>query len=130
VEPDAAEPEHDVTRPVGQQGGDDPGTRAVPHFSAGDIARDPSACAATPSPQPGAHAPPPPRPPGAARTGDREGPLLRRPHLAAYGSTKPPSCGVGEFRKTRHPRNVKFDKILETCFSGAGNSRFSEARNL
>jgi hypothetical protein len=28
---------------------------------------------------------------------------------------------VGEFRKTRHPRNVKFDKVLETCFSGAGN---------
>jgi hypothetical protein len=37
---------------------------------------------------------------------------------------------VGEFRKTRHPRNVKFDKVLETCFSGAGNSRFSEAWNL
>jgi hypothetical protein len=36
---------------------------------------------------------------------------------------------VGEFRKTRHPR-VKFDKVLETCFSGAGNSRFSEAWNL
>jgi hypothetical protein len=30
---------------------------------------------------------------------------------------------VGEFRKTRHPRNVKFDKVLETCFSGAGNSQ-------
>jgi hypothetical protein len=38
--------------------------------------------------------------------------------------------GVGEFRKTRHPRNVKFDKVLETCFSGVGNSRFSEAWNL
>jgi hypothetical protein len=25
---------------------------------------------------------------------------------------------VGEFRKTRHPRNVEFDKVLETCFSG------------
>jgi hypothetical protein len=37
---------------------------------------------------------------------------------------------VGEFRKTRHPRNVKFDKVLETCFSGTGNSRFSEAWNL
>jgi hypothetical protein len=37
---------------------------------------------------------------------------------------------VGEFRKTHHPRNVKFDKVLETCFSGAGNSRFSEAWNL
>jgi hypothetical protein len=37
---------------------------------------------------------------------------------------------VGEFRKTRHPRNVKSDKVLETCFSGAGNSRFSEAWDL
>jgi hypothetical protein len=37
---------------------------------------------------------------------------------------------VGEFRKTRHPRNVKFHKVLETCFSGIGNSRFSEAWNL
>jgi hypothetical protein len=37
---------------------------------------------------------------------------------------------VGEFRKTRHPRNVKFDKVLEMCFSGIGNSRFSEAWNL
>jgi hypothetical protein len=37
---------------------------------------------------------------------------------------------VAEFRKTRHPRNVKFDKVLETCFSGVGNSRFSEAWNL
>jgi hypothetical protein len=38
--------------------------------------------------------------------------------------------GVGEFGKTRHPRNVKFDKVLEKCFSGAGNSRFSEVWNL
>jgi glutathione S-transferase len=37
------------------------------------------------------------------------------------------SQSVGEFRKTRHPRNVKFDKVLDICFSGAGNSRFSEA---
>jgi hypothetical protein len=37
---------------------------------------------------------------------------------------------VGEFRKTRHPRNVGFNKVLEACFSGAGNSRFSEAWNL
>jgi hypothetical protein len=37
---------------------------------------------------------------------------------------------VGEFRKTRHPRNVEFNKVLEACFSGAGSSRFSEARNL
>jgi hypothetical protein len=39
------------------------------------------------------------------------------------------SLSVGEFRKTRHPRNVKFDKVLDTCFSGAVNSRFSEAWN-
>jgi hypothetical protein len=38
--------------------------------------------------------------------------------------------GVGEFRKTRHPRNVEFNKVLEACFSGAWNSRFSEAWNL
>jgi hypothetical protein len=37
---------------------------------------------------------------------------------------------VGEFRKTRHPRNVKLNKVLKVCFSGAGNSRFSEAWNL
>jgi hypothetical protein len=35
-----------------------------------------------------------------------------------------------EFRKTRHPRNVEFNKVLETCFSGAENSRFSEAWSL
>jgi hypothetical protein len=23
---------------------------------------------------------------------------------------------VGEFRKTRHPRNVEFDEVLEVCF--------------
>jgi hypothetical protein len=34
---------------------------------------------------------------------------------------------VGEFRKTRHPRNVEFDEVLEVCFSVAGNSRFSGA---
>jgi hypothetical protein len=40
--------------------------------------------------------------------------------------SQPASRGasVGEFRKTRHPRNVKFDKVLETCFSGTGNSHF------
>jgi hypothetical protein len=27
---------------------------------------------------------------------------------------------VGEFRKTRHPQNVKSDKVLETCFQGQG----------
>jgi hypothetical protein len=37
---------------------------------------------------------------------------------------------VGEFRKTRHPRNVKLNKVLKACFSGARNSRFSEAWNL
>jgi hypothetical protein len=37
---------------------------------------------------------------------------------------------VGEFRRTRHPRNVEFNKVLEACFSGAGSSRFSEAWNL
>jgi hypothetical protein len=37
---------------------------------------------------------------------------------------------VGEFRKTRHPRSVEFNKINETCFSGAGNSRFPEAWSL
>jgi hypothetical protein len=41
-----------------------------------------------------------------------------------------PFLTVGKFRKTRHPRNVKSDKFLKTCFSGAGNSRFSEAWNL
>jgi hypothetical protein len=40
------------------------------------------------------------------------------------------SQGVGEFRKTRHPRNAKIDKVLEICFSGTENSCFSEARNL
>jgi hypothetical protein len=37
---------------------------------------------------------------------------------------------VGEFRKTRHPRDVELNKVLKVCFSGAGNSRFSEAWNL
>jgi hypothetical protein len=37
---------------------------------------------------------------------------------------------VGEFRKTRHPRNVELNEVLKACFSGAGNSRFSEAWNL
>jgi hypothetical protein len=37
---------------------------------------------------------------------------------------------VGEFRKTRHPRNVKFNKVLKACFSGAGDLRFSEAWDL
>jgi hypothetical protein len=29
---------------------------------------------------------------------------------------------VGEFRKTRHPRNVELNGILKVCFSGARNS--------
>jgi hypothetical protein len=33
-----------------------------------------------------------------------------------------PRLPVGEFRKTRHPRNVKFDKVIEICFSGTWNS--------
>jgi hypothetical protein len=37
---------------------------------------------------------------------------------------------VGEFRKTRHPQNVGSNKVLEACFSGAGNLRFLEAWNL
>jgi hypothetical protein len=41
-----------------------------------------------------------------------------------------PRASVGEFRKTRHPRNVNFDEVLEMCFSGTGNSRFSGAWNL
>jgi hypothetical protein len=43
-------------------------------------------------------------------------------------SLYPGSCyswNVGEFRKTRHPRNIEFNEILEICFSGAGHSRFS-----
>jgi hypothetical protein len=38
--------------------------------------------------------------------------------------------GVGEFRETRHPRNVEFNEILKVCFSGASNSRFSEVWDL
>jgi hypothetical protein len=37
---------------------------------------------------------------------------------------------VGEFSETRHPRNIEFNKVLEACFSGAGNSRLSESWNL
>jgi hypothetical protein len=37
---------------------------------------------------------------------------------------------VGEFRKTRHPRNAKFGEVLEICFSGTGNSRFLGVWNL
>jgi hypothetical protein len=37
---------------------------------------------------------------------------------------------VGEFRKTRHPRNVEFNEVLEICFSGARHLRFSGISNL
>jgi hypothetical protein len=57
---------------------------------------------------------------------------VRRVVAADCGSGR--CCGVGvvvgEFKKTRHPRNVEFDKVLEICFSGIGNSRFSEIRDL
>jgi hypothetical protein len=39
-------------------------------------------------------------------------------------------AAVGEFRKTRHPRNVEFNEVLEICFSGVENSRFSAVWNL
>jgi hypothetical protein len=39
------------------------------------------------------------------------------------------SC-VGEFKKTRHPRNIEFNEVLEICFSGAGHSRFSGILDL
>jgi hypothetical protein len=51
-----------------------------------------------------------------------------RPRGFVVGKTKPPY--VGEFRKTRHPRNVKLNKVLEVYFSGTGNSLISEAWNL
>jgi hypothetical protein len=38
--------------------------------------------------------------------------------------------GVGEFRKTCHPRNVEFNEVLKMCFLGAKHSRFSEILNL
>jgi hypothetical protein len=62
-----------------------------------------------------------------------EYPLPRSSYSApsASPSTSCPSLPlVGEFRKTRHPRNIKFDKVLETCFSETGNSQFSEAWDL
>jgi hypothetical protein len=37
---------------------------------------------------------------------------------------------VGKFWKTRHPRNIKFNEVLEICFSGAGHSRFSGILDL
>jgi hypothetical protein len=32
---------------------------------------------------------------------------------------------VGEFRKTRHPRNIEFNEILEICFLGIHDFRES-----
>jgi hypothetical protein len=37
-----------------------------------------------------------------------------------------PELGVGELRKIRHPRNVKFDKVLETCFQEQETHDFRE----
>jgi hypothetical protein len=34
---------------------------------------------------------------------------------------------VGEFRKTRHPRNVEFNEVLEICFQGQGACDFQES---
>jgi Tfp pilus assembly protein FimT len=42
----------------------------------------------------------------------------RKPDNTVTTIKRPAKENVGEFRKTRHPRNVKFDKVLETCFSG------------
>jgi hypothetical protein len=52
------------------------------------------------------------------------------PKQGHMGEALTQHTGVGEFRKTRHPRNVEFNKVLEACFSGAGSSRFPEAWNL
>jgi hypothetical protein len=42
----------------------------------------------------------------------------------------PRGASVGEFRKTRHPRNVELNEVFKACFSRAGNSRFSETWDL
>jgi hypothetical protein len=90
-----------------------------------DVFRGPASCAQAPrGPQnsalyQGKHRPPP-LAVGIAR--GRRGDF-RSGH---FGSVR---C-VGEFRKTRHPRNVEFNKVLKACFSGAGNSRFSEVWDL
>jgi hypothetical protein len=34
---------------------------------------------------------------------------------------------VGEFRKTRHPRNIEFNKVLEICFPGPQTCGFQES---
>jgi hypothetical protein len=42
----------------------------------------------------------------------------------------PRGASVGEFRKTRHPRNVESNEVREICFSGAKHWRFSGILNL
>jgi hypothetical protein len=49
-----------------------------------------------------------------------EEPSSGKEGCAGEGAAK---WAVGEFRKTRHPRNVESNGILKVCFSGAGNSR-------
>jgi hypothetical protein len=44
-----------------------------------------------------------------------------------YTSTMSLQIGVGEFRKTRHPRNIEFNEVLEICFSGEGIYDFQES---
>jgi hypothetical protein len=59
--------------------------------------------------------------------------LIASSQIVSRGAAHPLGgrrTAVGEFRKTRHPRNVKLNKVLEVCFSGAGNLRISEAWNL
>jgi hypothetical protein len=57
-----------------------------------------------------------------------DGPPSANQH--SWETEKQPLSPVGEFRKTRHPRNVKLNKVPKVCFSGAGDSRFSETWNL
>jgi hypothetical protein len=39
----------------------------------------------------------------------------------------PRGASVGEFRKTRHPRNIEFNKVLKICFSGSRTCDFQES---
>jgi hypothetical protein len=85
----------------------DPGARVVPHFAAGGGVPRP----APPPVAMGNQGSPvrrhrrrghPAQP--AQRRGDREESLLlRRPHLVASGSTKPPSCGLRRRRRMKPP---------------------------
>jgi hypothetical protein len=69
--------------------------------------------------------------PGLAFTGKVGlGPFWTWVQVLSYVHALQLFVGVGEFRKTRHPRNVKSNKVLKACFSGAGDLRFSEAWNL